>query len=161
MRRKILIVLGCCFLLMGFLLLTGYVLMQGVNDAEWEHIDKTGKISDSNLVVWSNWQQDQGLVIPQFPGTQYVLPEQGILEFRKGKASDMMFDFTVYECRKTSGSTTKIVPAIGPGWGASYHGIWSFLALSIGAALLLLGLLIRNSTSKFLKRIAPGSVIVL
>jgi hypothetical protein len=148
MRRRILIVVGCFFLLLGFLLLLGYVLVLGVNDAEWEHLETTGNISDSNLVVWSNWQPDQGLVSPQFPGPQYILPDQGILEFRKGTGTGMLFDFTVYECRKTSGNTTKIVPAIGPGWGASYHGIWSFLALTIGTILFSVGFLIPSSVKK-------------
>ena len=138
MQKRILIVLGCCFFLIGLLLLLGFVLVQGINDAEWGRIEETGKVSYSDLIVWTDWQTDQGSVTPQFPGVQNELPEQGILEFRKGEGRGMLFDFTVYECRKTNGSETKIVPAIGPGWGASYHGIWSFLALSLGAILLLL-----------------------
>jgi hypothetical protein len=144
MRKRILIVLGCCFFLIGLLLLLGFVLVQGINDGEWGHIRETGNISDLNLIVWSDWQPIRGVKIQQFSLDEYQLQDQGDLEFRKGIGRGMLFDFTAYECRKADGNMTKIVPAIGPGWGASYHGIWSFVSLSIGTTLLLLAILVRD-----------------
>jgi hypothetical protein len=143
MKKWKLIIFGCGFLILGFLLLLGFILKQGLNDGEWGGIENTGKFSGQEQVVWENWQRDKGRVTTEFLGKENQLPDRGNLEFRKGKASGFFFDFTVYECRN-AGDKSKIVPAMGPGWGATYHGIWAFIAISIGVCLLSVGKAFRN-----------------
>jgi hypothetical protein len=136
--------LGGGFLLAGCLLLPVSLLTIGINDGEWSHLSKTGSFSRPDLLTWESWQPNNGSITP-FRGYQPDRPKPAIPEFRRGRARGFLFDFTVYEGRAGTRDGSVVIPAIGPGWGASYHRIWAGLAFAIGAALLVASWFVRCS----------------
>lgn len=141
MIRRTVIALGVLFILVGLVLMTGYMVKQAINDSEFQRIHSTGKFSHPEMIVWTEWKPNDGTVNPETFAHDYI--PAGKSEFRKGKVSGDLFDFTIYEWRLTNEVPTKIMPALGPGWGATYHGIYAFGALAIGFCLVMLSLVPR------------------
>jgi hypothetical protein len=131
MRRLTLIILGAGFLLAGFILLAASVLKTGINDGEWTVISKTGSFSKPSELIWSPWQANDGS-ITSFRHFHPKEEPRVITEFRSGRVSGFLFDFTVYEGRLVPGDKTSTVPTIGPGWGASYRSVPAKSALAVG-----------------------------
>lgn len=113
MPRKLLLCGGGLFIVLGFVLLVGALLKTGANDAEWRSISRTGLPSKATDFSWTEWRPNDGSVKPFPDGNRsQTVPS----EFRIGHARGILFNFTVYEGRVDS---DRIIPALGPVWGAS------------------------------------------
>lgn len=123
------------FLAVGCLLALYSFMGQGINDGESRNISRTGLPSSPDLIEWSSWQTNDGSVYP-FSSFQGENRPAFLPEFRIGRAKGFFFDFVFYQGRCTLDGSTRVYPAIGPGWGASYHWFWSWFAFALGIILL-------------------------
>ena len=110
-------------------------LGQGINDGEWRNISRTGLPLAPDRLQWSPWQPNDGSVYP-FHSVGGENKPDTLPEFRVGRRGGVFFDFVFYEGRYTRDGIIREFPAIGPGWGARYHWIWSGVALALGVCLL-------------------------
>ena len=148
MRRNLFLICGGLFTLIGVLLLAASFLAIGINDGEWGRISKKGVFSGASELVWSPWQANPNEdSIEPFEGFRtkrvQVLPE-----VRSGYAKGLLFDFKVYEGRTIPGDATSTVPAIGPGWGAHYHGEWAVGSLAVASIFFVLAFQTRKPCRK-------------
>jgi hypothetical protein len=145
MRKKVLLACGCGFLLAGVLLIAAAFLTIGINDGERRSISQTGSFSKPGELVWTQWAGNDGSIKP-FPGfhSKTAQPESGPSEVRRGEASGVLFDFTVYEMRTVAGDPDSALPAIGPDWGSYYHAVWAFAALAAAVIFFILAFYLRE-----------------
>jgi hypothetical protein len=136
MLRIALLSSGIALLVVGCLLLFLGLAGQGINDGEWRNISETGLPSRPDQFSWSAWRPNDGSVYP-FSSFQPEQRPDALPEFRVGHATGFLFDFIFYQGRFQRDGVTQEFPAIGPGWGASYHWIWSCLAFVSGACCVL------------------------
>jgi hypothetical protein len=138
MLRKIFLVCGCAFLVVTVLLMATAFLSIGINDSERRIISQTGSFSKPDTLEWTPWGENNGAVVA-FPGYHPERPRPALLEARRGHASGLFFDFTVYEGLTIRDDPTSAVPAIGPDWGAYYHAVWVFAAMAVAVIFIVLG----------------------
>jgi uncharacterized protein YndB with AHSA1/START domain len=137
MRKKVFLGCGCGFLLVTIVLMGAAFLTIGMNDAEKRNISRTGLFSKPSELVWTPWAPNDGIAV-QFPGYRPDRPRPFLAEVRRGHASGLFFDFTVYEGRTVRGDPASTVPAIASDWGAYYHAGWVFAAMSAAVLFFLL-----------------------
>jgi len=146
MRRFFILILAGLFLLAGSLLFVASFAKIGINDGEWSIIAKSGSFSTPSALMWTKWRPNDGSV----SSFRHFRPEEeprDIIEFRTGRAHGFLFDFTFYEGKFHRGDAVMTVPALGPGWGASYHYEWMFGAFAIGMVLVISHFVLRRRRS--------------
>jgi len=143
MRRKVFLACAGGFGVATVLLVAACFLTIGIDDGEWRNISQTGSFSRPAALVWTPWAATDHTLRP-FPGFHPGKAQPAFSEVRRGNASSLLFDFTVYEGRSIPGDSSSAVPAIGPDWGAHYHPGWAVGAMALAAIFLVAAFYVRG-----------------